>query len=171
MAINISITILKGHGFAASSTWYILFSIRHHPLQVIVFLSRNSIHPQRRDVFRFKPFLVTLVKFQICSFIGLKSFIKGENQGGLPNENFKELGRDVGEGLMAAKILDKAGYDCLDLDSGSYEAWYWAHSPVYHEGGLNLKYGKMIKKVVDVPVIIAGKMQNPDVAIAALEGG
>ena len=101
----------------------------------------------------------------------LKSFIKGENQGGLPNENFKELGRDVEEGLMAAKILEKAGYDCLDLDSGSYEAWYWAHPPVYHEGGLNIEYGKMVKKVVDIPVIIAGKMQNPDVAITALENG
>ena len=33
------------------------------------FLDKNSIHPKRRDVFNFEHFKVTLVKFQICSFI------------------------------------------------------------------------------------------------------
>ena len=36
---------------------------------VYCFLGKNSIHPKRRDVFRFKQFVATLVKFQICSFI------------------------------------------------------------------------------------------------------
>ena len=36
------------------------------------FLDKNSIHPKRRDVFNFEHFKVTLVKFQICSFIVLK---------------------------------------------------------------------------------------------------
>ena len=36
------------------------------------FLDKNSIHPKRRDVFNFEHFKVTLVKFQICSFIELK---------------------------------------------------------------------------------------------------
>ena len=35
------------------------------------FLNKNSIHPKRRDVFNFKHFEVTLVKFQICSFIAV----------------------------------------------------------------------------------------------------
>ena len=35
------------------------------------FLNKNSIHPKRCDVFNFKHFEVTLVKFQICSFIVL----------------------------------------------------------------------------------------------------
>ena len=41
------------------------------------FLNKNSIHPKRRDVFNFKHFEVTLVKFQICSFIEqeLKQFL------------------------------------------------------------------------------------------------
>lgn len=99
----------------------------------------------------------------------LKSFIKGDNQGGLPGEDFQELGRDIQEGLEVARILEAAGYDCLDVDSGSYEAWYWAHPPVYHEDGFNVNYGKMVKDVVNIPVIIAGKMQNPEVAIRAIE--
>ena len=38
------------------------------------FLNKNSIHPKRRDVFNFKHFEVTLVKFQICSFIAYYPF-------------------------------------------------------------------------------------------------
>ena len=41
------------------------------------FLNKNSIHPKRRDVFNFKHFEVTLVKFQICSFIVLNTKIHG----------------------------------------------------------------------------------------------
>lgn len=109
--------------------------------------------------------------FPVALRYSLKSFIKDSSQGGLPGEEFQELGRDIEEGLEAAKILVKAGYDCLDVDSGSYEAWYWAHPPVYFKEGLNIEYGKMVKKVVNVPVIIAGKMNNPDVATAALKEG
>ena len=36
------------------------------------FLDKNSIHPKRRDVFNFEHFKVTLVKFQICSFIVIR---------------------------------------------------------------------------------------------------
>lgn len=107
--------------------------------------------------------------FPVALRYSLKSFIKENKQGGLPNENFVELGRDIEEGLQAAKILEAAGYDSLDLDSGSYEAWYWAHPPVYHEEGLNITYGKMVKEVVDIPVILAGRMQDPEIAMKALE--
>lgn len=109
--------------------------------------------------------------FPVALRYSLKSFIKEGGQGGLPGEDFIELGRDIEEGLEAAKILEEAGYDCLDVDSGSYEAWYWAHPPVYHKDGLNIEYGKMVKSVVDVPVIIAGKMHNPDVATDAIKDG
>ena len=40
------------------------------------FLNKNSIHPKRRDVFNFKHFEVTLVKFQICSFIDKKNLFQ-----------------------------------------------------------------------------------------------
>ena len=35
----------------------------------VIFSSENSIHLKRRDVFIFKPFVTSLVNFQICSFI------------------------------------------------------------------------------------------------------
>lgn len=28
-------------------------------------------------------------------------------------------------------MLQEAGYDMLDCDNGTYDAWYWPHPPVY----------------------------------------
>lgn len=101
----------------------------------------------------------------------IKSFIKDWRQGGLPAEEFKEAGRDVEEGLEAAKILEEAGYDAFNADAGSYDAWYWAHPPLYQEHGCYLPLTEMLKKVVTVPVTVAGRMEIPDLAAAAIAEG
>ncbi len=92
-------------------------------------------------------------------------------QGGLPGEEFEELGRDIPEGIEAAKILVKAGYDALDVDAGAYDSWYWSHPPMYFEKGMNLPFGEILKKEMDVPILIAGRMENPDLASEALRDG
>ena len=99
----------------------------------------------------------------------VKSCIKDWRQGGLPGEKFEEKGRDLAEGLEAAKILEAAGYDELNTDVGTYDAWYWSHPPIYQAHGLYLPYTKELKKVVHVPVIVAGKLDIPDLAEQALE--
>jgi len=101
----------------------------------------------------------------------VKSFIKDWNQGGLPGESFKEKGRDVEEGLTVAKILEKAGYDSFNADGGSYDAWYWAHPPVYQEHGCYLPLTEKLKQVVSVPVLVAGRMGLPELAIKTVEEG
>ncbi|HOP10686.1 MAG TPA: FAD-dependent oxidoreductase [Oscillospiraceae bacterium] len=101
----------------------------------------------------------------------VKSAIKDWRQGGLPDEDYQEKGRDLAEGLEAAKILEAAGYDELNTDVGTYDAWYWAHPPVYQKHGLYLPYTKELKKVVKIPVIVAGKLDIPDLAVKALEDG
>jgi 2-enoate reductase len=98
-----------------------------------------------------------------------KSFIKELGHGVVPGEEFNELGRDLPEGLEIAKLLEKAGYDALDSDVGSYDSWYWSHPPMYQEKGLALPFNAEIKKVVGIPVITAGRMDNPDLATAAIE--
>ena len=100
-----------------------------------------------------------------------KSFIKDWRLGALPGEEFEEKGRDLEEGIEAAKLLVKYGYDSLDVDVGCYDAWFWNHPPMYQEKGLYRKYAKAIKEVVDVPVICAGRMDNPDMAQEAVENG
>ena len=110
-------------------------------------------------------------KFPVILRYCLKSYIKGVRQGGLPGEEFEELGRDIPEGIEAAKILVKAGYDALDVDAGAYDSWYWSHPPMYFEKGMNLPFGEILKKEMDVPILIAGRMENPDLASEALRDG
>lgn len=99
----------------------------------------------------------------------VKSCIKDWRQGGLPDEDFIEKGRDLKEGIEAAKILEAAGYDELNTDIGTYDAWYWSHPPLYQKDGLYLPYTKELKKAVKIPVIVAGKLGVLDVAQKALD--
>ncbi|WP_192457033.1 FAD-dependent oxidoreductase [Musicola keenii] len=101
----------------------------------------------------------------------IKSFIKDWRQGGLPGETFAEQGRDIEEGIEAAKILEEAGYDAFNGDVGSYDSWYWAHPPMYQDKGLYLPYNEILKRILNVPVITAGRMENPDLASAAILNG
>lgn len=107
--------------------------------------------------------------FPVSLRYSVKSFIKDWNQGGLPGEDFVEKGRDIPEGLKVAQVLEKAGYDAFTADAGSYDAWYWAHPPGYQEPGCYLPFTEQLKKVVNVPVIVAGRLERPDVALKALE--
>ena len=100
-----------------------------------------------------------------------KSMMKDWRVGALPGEDFVEKGRDLDEGVEAAKLLVSYGYDALDVDVGCYDAWWWNHPPMYQEKGLYRKYAHLIKEAVDVPVIMAGRMDNPDMALQSLEDG
>lgn len=100
-----------------------------------------------------------------------KSMIKDWREGALPGEEFEEKGRDMEEGLEAAKLLVSYGYDALDVDVGSYDSWWWSHPPLYQEKGLYRKYAKAVKEVVDVPVLCAGRMDDPAMATDAVESG
>ena len=94
--------------------------------------------------------------------------MKGLRQGGLPGEEYEEAGKDIEEGIEAAKILVAAGYDALNVDAGTYDSWYWNHPPMYFEEGPYREFGEILKKEVDVPIILAGRMENPELAIDAL---
>lgn len=100
-----------------------------------------------------------------------KSFIKALREGALPGEEFEEKGRDLPEGVEAAKLLVSYGYDALDVDVGSYDAWWWSHPPMYQEKGLYMPYAKLVKENVDVPVLCAGRMDDPDMAEGAVNDG
>lgn len=101
----------------------------------------------------------------------VKSYVKDFNRGALPGEEFEEFGRDLEESRKAAKILVDAGYDMLNCDNGTYDSWYWPHPPVYMPKACNLADVAEIKKVVDVPVICAGKFDDPVLAEEAIASG
>lgn len=100
-----------------------------------------------------------------------KSFIKDFREGALPGEEFVEKGRDIDEGIEAARLLVEYGYDALDTDVGSYDSWWWSHPPMYQKKGLYRPYAKLMKDTVEVTVICAGRMDDPDMALEAIEKG
>ena len=95
---------------------------------------------------------------------------KGFRQGAIPGEDYVEVGRDMEESEKAAKYLQDAGYDCLNCDNGTYDAWYWAHPPVYMPENCNLADVEHIKNYVDIPVICAGRL-DPRVAADSIKEG
>jgi 2-enoate reductase len=99
------------------------------------------------------------------------SKMRGFNQGALPGEAYKEFGRSMEESPAVARLLEAAGADMLNADNGSYDAWYWAHPPVYMPTACNLPEVSYIKQFVKIPVVCAGKMDDPDIAVHAVECG
>ena len=109
--------------------------------------------------------------FPVLLRYSLKSMIKDWREGALPGEAFEEKGRDIEEGKEAAKLLVGYGYDALDVDVGTYDSWWWNHPPMYQEKGLYRPYAKIVKEIVNVPVLCAGRMDDPDLAAQSIDDG
>jgi len=102
--------------------------------------------------------------FPVVYRYGLKHFMKGPWAGALEHEHYEEIGRDIEEGVEVAKILEKAGFDALDVDAGCYESLYWSFPPVYQPHGCMVGLAADVKKVVRIPVITVGRLDIPELA-------
>ena len=129
-----------------------------------------------KNKYRFAAEIVKAIKkecgkdFPVSLRYSVVSKTKGMRQGALPDEDYVEVGRDMAESEKAAKFLQDAGYDMLNCDNGTYDAWYWAHPPIYMPENCNLKDVEHIKKFVDIPVVCAGRM-DPAVAADSIKKG
>lgn len=108
--------------------------------------------------------------FPVSLRYSVESKTKGFREGALPGEEYTEVGRDMEESEKAAKYLQDAGYDMLNCDNGTYDAWYWAHPPIYMPENCNLEDVAHIREFVDIPVVCAGRM-DPRVAADAIKEG
>ena len=104
------------------------------------------------------------LRYSVCSMT------RGFNQGAVPGEQFDEVGRTMEESEKAIRILEDAGYDMFNCDNGTYDAWYWAHPPVYAPLNMNLEYVEHIRKFTTKPVVCAGRMQ-PEAAAESIKAG
>lgn len=126
--------------------------------------------------YRFPAEIVKAIKevcgkdFPVSLRYSVISKTKDFGKGAIPGEDYVEVGRDMEESKWAAKFLQDAGYDMLNCDNGTYDAWYWAHPPAYMPQNCNLEDVAEIKKYVDIPVVCAGRME-PDVGAKAVEEG
>lgn len=108
--------------------------------------------------------------FPVSLRYSVLSKTKGLCKGAVPGEEYTEVGRDMTESERAARYLQEAGYDMLNADNGTYDAWYWAHPPQYMPQNCNLEDVAHIRKFVDIPVVCAGRM-TPETAAKAIEAG
>lgn len=126
--------------------------------------------------YRFATDIVKAIKkacgndFPVSLRYSVVSKTKDFRRGALPGEEYTEVGRDMAESEIAAKYLQDAGYDCLNCDNGTYDAWYWAHPPIYMPENCNLQDVEHIKKFVDIPVICAGRLNINDAAESVAAG-
>ena len=126
--------------------------------------------------YRFAAEIVQAIKkecgkdFPVSLRYSVVSKTKGMRQGALPGEEYVEVGRDMQESEIAAKYLQDAGYDMLNCDNGTYDAWYWAHPPIYMPQNCNLEDVEHIKQFVDIPVVCAGRMTLDAAAQAIAQG-
>ena len=97
---------------------------------------------------------------------------KDFRSGALPCEGdgYAEVGRDLEEGIEAAKYLEAAGYDMLNCDNGTYDAWYWSHPPMYMPLNCNYREAEAVKEAVNIPVVVAGR-NEPDYAAEKIAAG
>ena len=108
--------------------------------------------------------------FPVSLRYSVLSKTKGFGKGALPGEDYVEVGRDMEESERAAKYLQDAGYDMLNCDNGTYDAWYWSHPPMYMPQNCNYKEAEQVKKAVDIPVVVAGR-NEPDFAAEKIAEG
>ena len=108
--------------------------------------------------------------FPVSLRYSVRSMTRGFNEGAVPGEEFVEAGRTMEESEQAIKLLEQAGYDMFNCDNGTYDAWFWAHPPVYAPLNLNLSYVEHIKRFTTKPVVCAGRMQ-PDAAAESIAAG
>ncbi len=107
--------------------------------------------------------------FPVSMRLGLKTFVKGFEKASLTGE--EEIGRTLEEGIEIAKLLESYGYDCLSVDTGIYDSFYYACPPMYMPKGYLVEMAAKAKEAVNIPILAGGRMNDADIAEAAIRDG
>lgn len=80
--------------------------------------------------------------------------------------------RHIDEGIEIAKRLEAHGVDGLHICAGCYDNWENAMPPIYfQELTPHIRSARAIRESVHIPVIVHGRLANPEKAISILEKG
>lgn len=107
--------------------------------------------------------------YPVSMRLGLKSFVKGFEKATLTGEG--EVGRTLEEGIEIAKLLESYGYDCLSVDTGIYDSFYYACPPMYMPKGYLVEMAEKAKAAVNIPILAGGRMNDADIAEEAIRDG
>ncbi len=86
-------------------------------------------------------------------------------------DDFLPGGWEVKQSQVLAQKLAAAGVDGIGVSSGVHGSKMPAVLPYFYPRGVFLPFAKAIKEVVDIPVFVGGRLDDPRVAEKALEEG
>jgi len=86
-------------------------------------------------------------------------------------QEFVANGLTLEETRILARRLQDAGIHCLDVSAGNYEAGHMVVQPSWLPRGCLVPLAEEIKKVVDIPVSVAGRISDPALANSIIEQG
>ena len=90
----------------------------------------------------------------------------------LSGDEYVAGGRDLGETLYMAPKLVEAGVDAFEVSGGVQPELTWRIIPPMGSSlGLNVSAAAAIKKIVDVPVMVVGRINNPRIADDIIQKG
>jgi 2-enoate reductase len=75
---------------------------------------------------------------------------------------------------LSNQIKDSLRYldcDALDVTSGKDGEDYWKIPPYYLENGVNRTVGKLVSELVNIPILLSGRLDNPSLALNMIEEG
>jgi NADPH-dependent 2,4-dienoyl-CoA reductase/sulfur reductase-like enzyme len=87
----------------------------------------------------------------------------------MSGDEFVEGGIGLEEAKEAAKILEEAGVDALDVSAGTDNSGTASVEPMSYEEGWKIYLASEIKKVVRIPVVGVGVIRTPEFAEKILE--
>lgn len=107
--------------------------------------------------------------FAVSVRLGLKAYVRGFNQGSIDGEG--EAYRTLEEGVQICRILEEAGVDALDVDTGVYDSFYYACPPMYLKRGYMEELARAAKEAVSIPIICGSRMGDVDTDERCIEEG
>jgi 2,4-dienoyl-CoA reductase (NADPH2) len=81
---------------------------------------------------------------------------------------FLEGGTTLEDTIVQAKLIEEAGVDALHITGGSQHRLDWHAPPYYMDPGPFLFHARELKQTVNVPIIVAGKINDLSLAELAL---
>ncbi len=107
--------------------------------------------------------------FPVSIRMSMKTFMAGYRKSTLTGEG--EVGRTIEEAVEIAKKFESYGIDMLNVNTGTYDTFYYCVGPYYMPKGYNIEFARQIKQAVNIPVFVAGKMDNPEMCESAIADG
>ncbi len=107
--------------------------------------------------------------YPVAVRMGLQTYMKDFGVATMTGEG--EVGRDINETIEVCKKLESYGVDMLDLNSGTYDSYYYCLNPYYMPKGYNIELAKKVKQAVSIPVFVVGLMDDPDMCEQAIADG